>query len=141
MNICDHCFIEGDVVIGDNATIKCGVYLWNGILIENGVFIGPNATFTNDKLPRSKNRDYKQHQTILREGCSVGANATILPGITIGQYSMVGAGSVVTKSVPDYALVRGNQAKIEGYVCVCGNKLLFTTSEFTCSCDRKVPKN
>jgi len=137
VNICDHCFIENDVVVGDNVTVKCGVYLWDGIIIENNVFIGPNATFTNDKLPRSKNREYKNHKTILMEGCSIGANATILPGITIGKYSMVGAGSVVTKSVPDYALVIGNQAIIKGYVCICGNGLIFSDGSATCNCGEK----
>ena len=116
VNINDHCFIENDVKIGNNVTIKNGVYLWDGVLIEDDVFIGPNATFTNDKFPRSKNINYKQEKTLLKKGCSIGANATILPGIVVGEKAMVGAGAVVTKDVPDYALVYGNPAKLMGKV-------------------------
>jgi len=123
VNICDNCFIEGNVIIGDDVTIKCGVYLWDGIIVRNRVFIGPNATFTNDKHPRSKNKNYKKEQTILEEGCSIGANATILSGTTIGKYAMIGAGSVVTKDVPDFTLVYGNPAKIHGKVNELGSKL------------------
>lgn len=115
-NICDFCFIENDVKTGDNVTIKSGVYLWDGVVVEDGVFIGPNAAFTNDKFPRSKNSDYIQERTVLKKNCSIGANATILPGITIGESSMVGAGSVVTKDVPDFALVYGNPARVMGNV-------------------------
>ena len=115
-NICDDCFVENNVVIGNNVTIKNGVYLWDGVLIEDDVFIGPNATFTNDKFPRSKNINYKQEKTLLKKGCSIGANATILPGIVVGENAMVGAGAVVTKDVPDYALVYGNPAKLMGKV-------------------------
>lgn len=115
-NICDGCFIEGKVVIGDNVTIKNGVYLWDGIIVEDDIFIGPNATLTNDKFPRSKNTNYKREQTLFKKGCSIGANATILPGITIGQYAMVGAGAVVTKDVPDFTLVYGNPARVIGKV-------------------------
>ncbi len=122
-NICSHCFIENDVEIGDNVTIKNGVYLWDGLKIENNVFIGPNVTFTNDLYPRSKH--YKLPlRTYIKEGASLGANSTILCGITIGKYSMIGAGSVVTKDVPDYAIVKGNPAKITGFVCKCGEKLI-----------------
>jgi len=122
-NICSHCFIENDVEIGDNVTIKNGVYLWDGLRIENNVFIGPNVTFTNDLYPRSKN--YKiPLKTYIKEGASLGANSTILCGITIGKYSMIGAGSVVTKDVPDYAIVKGNPAKITGFICECGEKLI-----------------
>lgn len=115
-NICDGCFIEGKVIIGDNVTIKNGVYLWDGIKIEDSVFIGPNATFANDKYPRSKNTEYKQDNIIVKKGASIGANATILPAVTIGEYAMVGAGSVVTKNVDDYALVYGNPAKVKDKV-------------------------
>ena len=114
-NICDGVFIENNVVIGDRVTIKCGVQIWNGIEIENDVFIGPNATFTNDLFPRSKHYPEQFEKTILREGASIGANATILPGIEIGRNAMVGAGSVVTKSVPANAIVFGNPARISGY--------------------------
>jgi len=110
-NICDHVFIENDVVIGDRVTIKCGVQIWDGLRIEDDVFIGPNATFTNDLFPRSK-QEFAVLQTIVRKGATIGANATILPGITIGENAMVGAGSVVTKDVPPDALVVGNPARI-----------------------------
>jgi UDP-2-acetamido-3-amino-2,3-dideoxy-glucuronate N-acetyltransferase len=114
-NICDHVFIENDVVLGDRVTVKCGVQLWDGIRIEDDVFVGPNATFTNDLFPRSKQPAKDSPVTYLRRGCSIGANATILPGVTIGQNAMVGAGAVVTKSVPANAIVRGNPARIYSY--------------------------
>lgn len=110
-NICDFVFIESGVKIGDNVTIKSGVFLWSGILIENNVFVGPNATFTNDKFPRSQQYLTEYPKTILRSGCSIGANATILPGIEIGVNAMVGAGAVVTKNVESDWLVFGNPAK------------------------------
>lgn len=115
-NICDNVFIENDVVIGDRVTIKCGVQIWDGLRIENKVFIGPNATFTNDKYPRSKQYPEEFDKTTIREGASIGANATILSGVTIGKNSMVGAGAVVTKDVPSNAIVVGNPARISGYV-------------------------
>ena len=115
-NICDHTFIENDVVIGDRVTIKCGVYLWDGLRIEDDVFIGPNATFTNDRFPRSKQYPDEFPQTILEKGASVGANATILPGLRIGRGAMVGAGAVVTRDVPPNAVVVGNPARIKSYV-------------------------
>jgi UDP-2-acetamido-3-amino-2,3-dideoxy-glucuronate N-acetyltransferase len=111
-NICDHIFIENDVIVGDRVTIKCGVQLWDGLRVESDVFIGPNVTFTNDVYPRSKLRPLKYPRTVLEQGCSVGANATILPGIRIGRYAMVGAGAVVTKDVPPYRLVTGSPARI-----------------------------
>lgn len=115
-NINAHCFIENDVVIGNNVTVKCGVYLWDGITIEDDVFIGPNATFTNDKYPRSKVYPDKFIRTTIREKATIGANATILCGITIGENAMVGAGSVVTKNVPAGELWYGNPAKSHGKV-------------------------
>lgn len=111
-NICAQVFIENDVVVGDNVTIKNGVQLWDGLRIDNNVFIGPNVTFTNDLLPRSKIYPEEFLQTIIKTGASIGANATILPGLTIGENSMVGAGSVVTKDVPAGVVVIGNPAKI-----------------------------
>lgn len=111
-NICDYVFIETDVIIGDRVTIKCGVQLWDGLRIENDVFIGPNATFTNDKFPRSKHQPKQFPTTTIRNGASIGANATILPNITIGENAMVGAGSVVTKDVPKNAIVVGNPARV-----------------------------
>lgn len=114
-NICDHTFIENDVVIEDRVTVKCGVQIWDGIRIESEVFIGPNVTFTNDPAPRSKKYPEKFLATFIRKGASIGANATILPGIEIGENAMIGAGSVVTRSVPRNAIVVGNPAKITGY--------------------------
>jgi len=111
-NICAHTLVEADVLIGNNVTIKSGVYLWDGLTIEDNVFIGPNATFTNDKHPRSKVYPEAFLRTLIKKGASIGANATILPGIEIGEYSVVGAGAVVTKSIPPYAVVMGNPAKI-----------------------------
>ena len=111
-NICDHVFIESDVVIGHRVTVKCGVQLWNGLRVEDDVFIGPNVTFTNDPFPRSKRSSGEFLQTILRKGASIGGGAVILPGLTIGEGAMVGAGAVVTTSVPAGALVVGNPARL-----------------------------
>ncbi len=115
-NICDGVFIEGDVIVGDRTTIKCGVQLWNGVRLANDVFVGPNATFTNDHFPRSKKYPEKFLETTVHSGASIGANATILPGITIGSGAMIGAGAVITRSVPANAIVVGNPARITGYV-------------------------
>lgn len=115
-NICDHVFIENDVLLGDRVTVKCGVQLWDGITVEEDVFIGPNATFTNDPFPRSKQRPESFSRTVVCRGASIGANATILPGLTIGAHAMVGAGAVVVRSVPSNAIVVGNPARIVGYV-------------------------
>lgn len=118
-NICAHTFIENDVQIGENCTIKSGVFLWDGIKLEDHVFVGPNATFTNDRLPRSKVYPGSFPRTLIKKHASIGANATILPGIVIGEGAMVGAGAVVTKSVPDFAVVVGNPAKVIRYVNQC----------------------
>ena len=99
-NICSHVFIENDVNIGDNVTIKCGVQLWNGITIEDDVFIGPNVTFCNDRYPKSKNTNFKLEKILITKGASIGANSTILPGVTIGENAMIAAGSVIVKDVP-----------------------------------------
>jgi UDP-2-acetamido-3-amino-2,3-dideoxy-glucuronate N-acetyltransferase len=122
-NINCHTFIENDVVIGDNVTVKSGVYLWDGIRVEDSVFIGPNATFVNDPYPKSKQYPSVFQQTILRKGCSIGANATILGGLEIGEYALIGAGSVVTKNVKPYALMLGNPAKQNAWVNNNGEKL------------------
>ena len=122
-NINCHTFIENDVTVGNNVTIKPGVYLWDGITIGDNVFIGPNATFINDRYTRSKQYPERFLRISIKLGASIGANATILGGITIGHHALVGAGSVVTKTVPDFAIVVGNPAKISGWVDEHGNKL------------------
>jgi acetyltransferase-like isoleucine patch superfamily enzyme len=118
-NICSHCFIEGNVVIGDRVTVKNGVSLYNGLRIEDDVFIGPNVTFTNDLFPRSKQYPKDFSLTVVKTGASIGGGAIILPNITVGCYAMVGAGAVVTKSVPAGAVVVGNPARIARFVSEC----------------------
>lgn len=114
-NICDHVFIENQVTLGDRVTVKCGVQLWDGISVEDDVFIGPNATFANDHFPRSKQPPAQYARTVIQKGASIGANATILPGIVVGARAMVGAGAVVVRDVPARAIVVGNPARIVGY--------------------------
>lgn len=111
-NICSHCFIENDVVVGNNVTVKCGVQLWDGITLEDDVFVGPNVSFTNDNNPVSGNSRFILQRTIVRKGASIGAGAVILPGITIGEKAMIGAGAVVTKDVPAHTTVVGNPARM-----------------------------
>ena len=111
-NICSHTLIEGDVIVGDRVTVKSGVFIWDGTRVEDDVFIGPNATFTNDMYPRSKHYPEQFSSIIVRKGASIGANATILPGLEIGEGAMVGAGAVVTQNVPAHAVVVGNPARI-----------------------------
>ena len=111
-NLNAHCFVENDVVIGDRVTLKCGVYLWDGMRVGNDVFIGPNATFTNDKYPRSKQYPAAFQPIVIRNGASIGANATVLGGVTIGENALVGAGAVVTRDVPAGATVVGNPARV-----------------------------
>jgi serine acetyltransferase len=115
-NICAHCLIESEVVVGDRVTLKSGVQLWNGLRLGDDVFVGPNVSFANDRFPRSKKKPEQFSQTILESGASIGAGAVLLPGVTIGSKAMVGAGAVVTRSVPPNAIVVGNPAKIIGYV-------------------------
>src|ERR1019366_4910665 len=115
-NICDHVFIENDVVLGDRVTVKCGVQLWDGLRVADDVFIGPNSTFSNDKYPKSKQYQAQVLQTHIGRGASIGGGAAILPGLLIGAGAMVGAGSVVTHDVPPRAIVSGNPARIIGYV-------------------------
>lgn len=110
-NICSHCLIENEVTIGNNCTVKCGVQLWDGLVLEDDVFIGANVTFTNDLYPRSKNAGWTLLKTVIHKGASIGAGSTILPGIEIGENAMVGAGSVVTKSIPAGEVWVGNPAK------------------------------
>ena len=131
-NIGDHCFIEGGAVLGNGVTLKNGVSVWDGVVIEDFVFVGPNAVFTNDRYPRSPRgpaaaRRYASQDwliaTTLRDGASIGANATLVCGITIGRYSAVAAGAVVTRNVRDFHLVAGCPARSIGYVCKCGRRL------------------
>lgn len=110
-NICSHVFVESDVVIGDRVTIKCGVQLWDGLTIEDDAFVGPNVTFTNDRYPPSDDFSRKIERTRIGKGASLGANATILPGVVVGEGAMVGAGSVVTKDIPAGELWLGNPAR------------------------------
>jgi acetyltransferase-like isoleucine patch superfamily enzyme len=133
-NIGDHCFLESGVVVGDEVVIKNGVAVWEGITFEDRVFVGPNCVFTNDIYPRSRViRD--RHKTVVRQGASIGANATILCGIEIGRDSLVGAGAVVTRNVPEFAIVAGNPARVQGYICRCGEKLKFSEDrQARCSC-------
>ncbi|MDD4927942.1 MAG: WxcM-like domain-containing protein [Gallionella sp.] len=135
-NICAQVLIENDVVVGDNVTIKSGVQLWDGVRIEDNVFIGPNATFTNDLFPRSKVYPEKFSLTTIKTGASIGANATILPGVTIAEGAMIGAGAVVTRSVPPNAIVVGNPARIIGYT---NTKVEKFTKEVSPTDNRKPP--
>ena len=109
-NINCNVFIENEAIIGDNVTIKPGVQIWNGVTLEDDVMIGPNVTFTNDLFPKSKNKNFKLHKTLVKKGASIGANSTVLPGITIGENALIGAGSVITKNVPANTIWFGNPA-------------------------------
>lgn len=122
-NINANVFIENDVIIGNNCTIKSGVQIWDGVFLSDNVFVGPNVTFTNDMMPRSKKYPEKFSETHLEYGCSIGANATILPNVIIGKLAMVGAGSTVTKSVPANALVLGSPARVVGWVNIDGTRM------------------
>lgn len=124
-NICDRCFVENDVVVGDRVTVKCGVSLYDGLVLEDGVFVGPDVTFANDPRPRSGAHLAAHPRTRIREGASLGAGAIVLPGVTVGRYAMVGAGALVTRDVPDFALAYGSPARTHGHVCRCAETLLF----------------
>jgi acetyltransferase-like isoleucine patch superfamily enzyme len=128
-------YIDEHVVIGNRVKIQNGVSVYHGVSIEDDVFVGPNVTFTNDHVPRAFNSSWKISETIIKKGASIGANATIICGITIGEYAMIGAGSVVTKDVVPYTLVLGNPARFKWYVCKCGHKLL---SNICSECGEKI---
>ena len=138
-NICAHVLIEGDVVIGSRVTIKSGVQLWDGTRIEDAVFIGPNATFTNDRAPRSKKTRRQFLVTRVQRYATIGANATILPGLNIGRAAMVSAGAVVTRDVPDHALMIGNPARRIGWVCLCGETL--RDAGLSCQCGKRYKRS
>jgi acetyltransferase-like isoleucine patch superfamily enzyme len=140
-NVGDHCFIESGAVVGDNVTIKNGNMIWEGVTLEDGVFVGPHAFFTNDLYPRSSRipqagERYRDHgwlsPTLVRKGASIGAGAVILAGVTIGEFAMVGAGAVVTRDVSAYALVFGSPARVQGWVCQCGQPLAFREGTAVC---------
>lgn len=131
-NICDGCFIESGAVIGNHVTVKNGVEVFSGVTIEDDVFLGAHTTFINDRYPRSNRKDaWTLEKTLVKKGVSIGANSTIMCGITIEEYSIVGAGSVVTKNVVPYSIVVGNPAKLIGYACQCGRKL---NDDLICTC-------
>jgi UDP-2-acetamido-3-amino-2,3-dideoxy-glucuronate N-acetyltransferase len=135
-NVGDHAFVEGGVVVGDSVTVKNNVLLWDGVMVEDEVFLGPNAVFTNDLRPRAafKKDPEELLTTLVRRGATVGANATILSGITIGRWAMVGAGAVVAADVPDHALMVGNPARQAGWACECG---LTLPADLACACGRR----
>lgn len=136
-NICSHCFIENDVIVGNRVTVKCFTDLCDGIEIEDDVFIGPHISILNDRRPRSKNYNYKYEKIVIKQGASIGAKAVILPGIKIGRNSMVGAGSILTTDVPERALVVGNPAKIIGWFNEDGSKMLKLKDNLYEDCEQK----
>jgi acetyltransferase-like isoleucine patch superfamily enzyme len=122
-NVGDHCFIEGNVFIGDQVVVKNGVSVWSGVRLDDHVFVGPNAVFTNDLFPRAKVYHDADVETVVQTGASIGANATLRCGIIVGRWAMIGAGSVVVDDVPDFGLVYGVPARQRGWVCACGKRL------------------
>ena len=136
-NINCHTFIENKVIIGNNVTIKSGVFLWDGITIEDDVFVGPNVTFTNDKFPRSKQYPDEFQKIQIDKGVSIGAGAIIMGGVHIGKYAMIAAGSIVTKNVPEHALVKGSPAKICNYLDEFGEKLISEANYFVSNSGKK----
>lgn len=138
-NVGDHAFIENDVTVGDRVTIKNGVAVWNGVTLENDVFVGPNAVFTNDLRPISRG-EFHLGRTRVKCGAAIGANSTVICGNTVGRYALVGAGSVVTKDVPDHALVYGNPARVRAFLCFCRKELSFKAGRARCVCGKKYQK-
>jgi acetyltransferase-like isoleucine patch superfamily enzyme len=145
-NICDHAFIETGATLGDNVTVKNGVAIWEGVTVEDNVFLGPNCVFTNDMNPRAyiKKKANALLKTMVRSNATIGANATILCGIEIGSYAFVGAGAVVVRSVPDFAMILGNPGRHVGWMCVCAKRLPFPvglqkyTEQLSCpNCQRR----
>jgi len=139
-NLGDGSFVEKGAVIGDRVTVKNGVSVWDGVTLEDDVFAGPNAVFTNDLWPISRNPGFTLSRTRVCKGASIGANATVVCGTVIGEYALVGAGSVVTRDVPAHALVYGNPARARGFLCSCRKKLSFAGAIARCSCGLKFKK-
>jgi len=133
-DISEGVFIEPEVRIGDNVVVKNGVSLWTGVVIEDDVFIGPSAVFTNISVPRSRLASPSPKSTLVRRGATIGANATVLPGVTIGEYAFVGAGPVVTRDVGAHTIVIGNPARAHGYICRCDSSLRFRGGAAECGC-------
>ena len=141
-NIGDHCFIESGATIGNQVTIKNGNMIWEGVHLEDGVFVGPLVVFTNDLYPRSPRLPQMRNRyadrgwlksTVIKRGASLGAGSVILAGITIGEFCMVGAGAIVNKSLPPHALAVGSPARMRGWVCECGQRLLFSNETAACA--------
>lgn len=140
-NIGQNVVISPDVVLGNNVKIQNNVSVYTGVVCEDDVFLGPSCVFTNVINPRSHvSRRNEYRQTLLKQGCSLGANSTVVCGHTIGKYALIGAGAVVTKDVPDYAIMVGNPARLLGYACNCGEKLKFQNDKAECKCGRKYIK-
>jgi acetyltransferase-like isoleucine patch superfamily enzyme len=137
-NVGEHCFIESGAILGDRVTVKNGVAVWDGVTVEDGVFLGPAAVLTNDRRPRSRAPGFVPQRTVLREGCTIGANATVLSGLEIGRYAMIGAGALVTRDVPDFTLVTGSPARRRGHVCACGRDVRFECDAATCPCGARL---
>jgi UDP-2-acetamido-3-amino-2,3-dideoxy-glucuronate N-acetyltransferase len=135
-NICDHTYIEGGARVGDRVTVKNGVAIWDMVTIEDDVFLGPNAVFTNDLMPRTSVKRGRSEflPTLVRRGATIGANATVVCGVVIGEHGFVGAGAVVRRDVAAHALVVGNPARRIGWVCTCGSRL---GDDLTCGCGRR----
>jgi acetyltransferase-like isoleucine patch superfamily enzyme len=136
-NVCDHVFVESGAIVGDRVTIKNNVLLWDGVTIEDEVFVGPNAVFTNDRTPRAAVKKPPELfvPTVVRRGATIGANATVVCGVTVGRFGFVAAGAVVTRDVPPHALVAGNPGRAIGWACECGVRL---PGSLTCpSCGRR----
>jgi UDP-2-acetamido-3-amino-2,3-dideoxy-glucuronate N-acetyltransferase len=138
-NIGDHAFVESNVTIGDGVTIKNGVAVWDGVSLANNVFVGPNAVFTNDLNPRAEVKKTREQfvMTAVQEGASIGANATVVCGITIGRYAFIGAGTIIFRDVPDHAIMVGNPARQIGFMCDCGGKL---PGSLVCECGHSFEK-
>ncbi len=137
-NICDRCFLENDVVLGDRVTVKCGISLYDGVVLEDDVFVGPDVAFSNDLRPRSGRHLEAHPRTLVKTGASLGAGAILLPGVTVGRFAMVGAGALITRDVSDFALVYGSPARTHGYVCRCGIGLRFENGKgAVCSCGKR----